>query len=343
MQRGGARANIERAVKTAVKAALKYGAPAGVSYLAGAKGKKAAVSTGRSYTVTKTKRKNNKGKSITHVSPDLHYNHGKATRYSDKFSRKVREAAAAIDTQTIKGTMQMTSNIGQCNYAVPHLLYDPDHMVTLNSHLSGYPDGKFLVRNAISTIQLANARNSCANIRIYECQARTDVPYQSGAYVTPYNYLITGWTDAGLASTLNDIAGNAFSSSAFCTWFKVLDVKVITLNPGECKRLTLEDKQSTSINMERWHPGGSKLSIAHARKTKFFLFQYWGQTVNDSVTEALVSTDAVKIDCLHTVKYTFQYVLDQNKTNYTSGALDAVAIPEFVNENTSAIITGASA
>ncbi|AXH78325.1 MAG: hypothetical protein [Circular genetic element sp.] len=303
-----------------------------------------APRTRRSNTVVSTRNKKKKSYNMSYnATPSINYNHGKALYISPKFIRAVKQAGAAVDVQHFKGVDQFTSLVGECNYSVPHVLYDPTHIQTMNNNAGNFKDGKFLVRRALSMIQLVNARNSCATIRVYECEARSDVPYKSGTYVSPYNYLTLGWDNASLSSMLNNISGNAFSSSAFTTWFKVLDVKVISLNPGECKIFTLEDKSSTLINMERWFPNAEQLSIAHGRKTKFLMFQYWGQTVNDSTNTVLVSTDAVKIDCIHTLKYEYQYIQDTNATVYSTGTFNTVSTPEFINENTSAVVTGASA
>lgn len=339
-----------------VRRGLGFAAAAGVRYLNRLKpvksvlkfSKDSAVSRGvRKYAPAKTlttTRKRGPGKAKNTQAPQLNWNHGRAAKLSKKFVKNVRQAAAAIDVQQLRGTSQMSAAIGNCEYHIPAMLYDPTDISVINGHCGSYVDGKFLIRNAVHTLQMTNQRNSCANLRIYECEARSDVPYNATGAYQVYDYLYQGWVGAGLAGNATDIGANAFSSPLFTTWFKVNDVKVVLLNPGECKRFTLEDKSSTLINMQRWKPFGLQRTLCHQKKTKFLIYQVWGQTVEDSVQTTQISTDVVKLDCVWSTKYEYQYIVDTNPTIFTSGSLGTISnFPEFINENTSQPMTGASA
>jgi len=276
--------------------------------------------------------------------PALTYSHGRHLVESKKFVQKVRDAISNNNVEQLQLVAQFTSAPGLCAYFQPSQLYDPDDVGIIRAHIIGTPTAyqtfKFLVKSAEMNYQITLSHDTAAFMRVYECEARGDVP-ETNTLTTPLAYLNQGWTDLGYAANATDYRSTVFSSPLFCTWYKVKSTKVIEFQPGETKRFNLIDKSPTLVNCERWQPAGSNSTlVSKQRKSKFLVFQVWGQNVDDSATGAIVTLDHTKFNVVMTKRYEFRWSQDYDTNIFTDGSAlsTATGAYSFINPDTDQVI-----
>jgi hypothetical protein len=273
--------------------------------------------------------------------PGTFYNHGQKMQLSKSFQKKCRAAVSNNNVQQFKTTCLFTSGFGVANYYVPVQLYDPVDVSTVLSHItSATPTTKFEITDAKVDYQLTNQHDSTCYIRVYECEARGDVPL-SATLSSVILYLYQGFTDVGDGSDATDASGTAFASGLFTTWYKINSVKVVDMQPGAVKRFSIHDASTQLINFERWYPGNTNTILSRQKATKFLMFQVWGQTVNDATSSTLVSTDITKIDGIITKRYQFRWSQDVNTSTYSSGSFGNVTTASFIDAATDAVTVNA--
>lgn len=297
---------------------------------------------------SKTFTKNTKKQSLTHHSstaqPAITFRHGRSSNLNKKFVQKVRSALTSKNSQNFISTQCKTSGIGDCTYSQSPVILGPDHVSVIAGNMgsSNYTK-KFTIQNVLMNCSLTNQSSGVMCLRVYECMYRTDCPY-SATYPSPLSLLGVGFTDAGLTTNITNIAGTAYQSPAFCSWIKIINVRQVELNAGETKHISIRNNNSKFVNLEKYAVGGAGYSIqGFGRYSKFLLFQQWGQTVNDSVSTTVVSTDRTKLDFVFTVKYEYTWLDDYTNNVYTSGSLGAVNTAQYVNETTGSVVTDTQA
>lgn len=298
------------------------------------------------YNKTKTNRKTKtKNTNDGTIAPNRNYIHGRPNKISKKFQMKCREAVSNVNTQVLASSTAVTTAIGLCGYYVSPMLIDPIDCQTMNLHIAGGGQTRrYVIKDSNLSCQISNCSNNSSYLRVYECVARQDTPVNSGlGYLSPKDYLTVGWTDAGLTSMATNIAGTAFSSPAFVTHFKISKVSTIQFRPGEVRRIVLADKSSFLCNAERYEAGGSLTLMSFAKRTRFFVFQQWGDVINDSSVKTNVNIDATKFDYVFTKRYQFQWNNDYDNTLFTSSTLPTITTAEEINDLTGAVQNSAEA
>ena len=296
-----------------------------------------------SYTQPKRRRPGRVSHSNT-AQPVEVFKHGKKPYVNKKFIQAVRQAITSTDTLQRVASTASLSNIGHCKYVQSPVLLGVDAIHQIALHLPTTNDtNRFTVKDSLLDVSLTNQSVGVACMRVYECEFRHDVPY-TGSYLTPEAILNRGWIDAGYSGNSTDITSTVFTSPAFTTWFKVITVRKYELNAGETKHLILKDSSPFTLTKERYAVGGTAFSIqGFRRRSKFFIFQQWGQVVNDLTDTSIVSTDATKIDFVYTQRYNYTWCDDITNNVYKEGSLGNVITARFVNEASGAVTTDAQA
>lgn len=278
------------------------------------------------------------------AQPALYFKHGKKPYINKKFISKVRSALTSTDSHQFLSTMCKTSGIGDCTYSISPVILEPDHVSAIQANIgASNATKKFTIRNANLSTSLTNQSSGVVCLRVYECMFRTDCPYSSGN-PDPLSMLLNGFTNAALATNSTNIAGTAFQSPAFTSWIKIIAVRQVELNAGETKHITIRNNASKLVNLEKYSIAGSAYSLmGFGKYSKFLLFQQWGQTVNDSTSTTVVSTDRTKLDFVFTVKYDYTWMDDYTNTIYTTGSLGAVNTAQYINELTGGTVTDTQA
>nr|WAE42522.1 MAG: capsid protein [Cressdnaviricota sp.] len=285
------------------------------------------------------------------------FGHGKHRGVKPNFVRKVRQAASEPNYYDFTGTDKFTATSGVCCYWTSPMLYqqsDVQAMAAKIPNVGGtgtpYSQYKYTIDNASLQCQLVNASNSQAVLKVYECQCRFDLP-TNASFPFAYSYLVQGFTDAGLGTAvgLTAINGSPFQSPAFCEHFKITKVRVLKFNPGEQKIVRLNDKSPLNINMNRYYGATTQLIEGVARRSKFLLFQLYGQVGTDSANVSHIGTMPVVCNTIYTQRYTYFWTADP-QTSTTVGvsftqngdqvAQTVLTTPSIIEEMTGAAVAG---
>ena len=314
----------------------------GKSYMGAKKASKPAVAVKRKPRIANPlyRRKPRRLEHSSTAQPIEVFKHGRKPRLSRKFVQAVRSAISSTDTYQKVSTQAVFSNIGECTYSQSPMLLGVDDVYNMSLKLPGTVNNtsRFTIKDSTLDVSLVNQSNGVVCLQVYECQCRHDVPF-SASYASPLPILADGWSDAGYAGNVTDITSNVFSSPAFTTWFKVIKVHKYELNGGETKHIMIKDSSPFTINKERIAISGVGYNVMGFRKrSKFLIFQQWGQAVNDQADGTHISTDRTKIDFIYKQVYDFTWVDDFTNTVYKSGSLDAVTTARFVQEASGTVI-----
>lgn len=276
------------------------------------------------------------------------FKHGRRIKVSAKFVKKAREAVASENYFNLKSVGAYLCNSSQCQYWGSPTLYSylEVHQMAVNINASAAVDYtmKYLVKSATLTCQVVNSTNAQAYLRVYECTPRNDIPATG---VLPMTLLSNGFLDSqGTSDGLTDIDQTAFGSSAFCQGYRMSHVRLVKFNPGEQKVFTITDLSPQLINMARWNNQGTQMIYGIRNKSRFFLFQCWGQVATDSANTAHVGTTIETFRVLYTMKYAYQFISDYTTNVFQGTCTDAagnsavmttLTTPSIIEEMTGAV------
>lgn len=259
----------------------------------------------------------------------LAFVHGRAPKTSTKFINKVRLAVEAKNVYLTNSTYRMPTTVGTCDYIQGPQINDPTTLNAINANMAGGGvNEKFQVISATSVAQVTNMSNASSFVRVYECMCRQDTPANiTGSSIggTPWVYLYDeGMTDlpsAGSASA-NDLSSTLFMSTEFTTRCSILKVKTVEFRPGETRRFTLVDKKPWVLNMARIVDGTGLLLCGLAKRTRFLIFQVWGDTA-DSTTGTVTTTSvtATSLSVVQNNRYEYSWTQDYSNNIYRGTAL----------------------
>ena len=296
-------------------------------------------SSSRSRTTTVTRTKARPFGASGSAQPITTFKHGKQQKINKKFINKVRQAVSSADTYQTKNSIAIFGQYGECAYSISPVLYGTDDMSNIANLLGASNATKrFQIRDGNLHTSITNQSSGVCCMRVYECQFRYDVPY-SPPYSDPLLIANRGWVDAGYPNNKIDLSSTVFSSPAFCSRFKVLNVRQIELNAGETKHIVVSNRSPTIIDMERYATGGTSYSIIGTKTARFLMFQQWGQVVNDATTTTNVSTDRTKVDFLFGRRYTYTWTSDYTNTLTSTSSVPTITTAQYINETTGAKIS----
>lgn len=261
--------------------------------------------------------------------------HGSQMQMSKDFIRKVRQAVSSVNTYQLVTPSAILSPIGQCIYSFTTLNQCSDLLAIAALIPSTNNTQKYTLLDSEVDCNITNQSSGQAYLRVYEVIPRHDCPGALGNVLAP---LYQGFTDTGYAANSTNINSTAFQSPQFTTWYKILKVRTIEFAPGQNMKLTLKDLKSRVINLEHLQTTAYLAGVMRS-----FVFQQWGQAVNDSVTKTNVSTDATKFDFVFTSRYHYTYTPDTTNTVTNAGTLGTVNVAEYIQPLTGAVITDTEA
>lgn len=312
-----------------------------------------AASTGR-YIKRRPKSTRNKVK-ITggYNNQQVSYKTGRKVKLTKNFIAKCRESTAPKSVLNLSCTSKVFATPGTQNWTMSPMMYQYADILNIADIIDSTHDSqlKFTITSSDLQCRLCNSSNGQGQLMIYECQAREDVPYTTGGVINPYTYLTSGWGDEGLGVG-TDLSVTPFQSAAFCSKFKIVNVKTLKFNPGEEKIFRLTDDSIYNVNMNRWKDGSNQLLIAIRRKCKFLLFRFNGQVAASGLTgsaSAQIGTTELALNSLFTQRYTYWYnlpvdpIVDTVRGITADGINNVVstpALPVFIQEMTGQSATG---
>nr|WAE42534.1 MAG: capsid protein [Cressdnaviricota sp.] len=275
--------------------------------------------------------------------------HGRAIKLKPSFIKKVRAAATNPNYYNLKSVALYACASSQCAYFGSPSLYSYLEVNAMGANINNTAHSeytvKYFVQSASLECMLVNATNAQAYVRVYECTPRNDIP---ASQRLPLQLLSDGFssTQAGSADGPTDIDQTAFASPAFCCSYRISNVRVLKFNPGEQKTVTLKDLSPQLINMARWISDGNQLLYGIRRKSRFLLFQIWGQVATDSANLNHVGTTIDTVRVVYTMKYEYKFIADVTTTQFqgtctdqagTSATLTTLTTPQLVEEMTGAV------
>lgn len=224
--------------------------------------------------------------------------------------------AFAISTKNTIG-ISLTSALG-VNHGLQlgHATVNIDDPLTVSTLLTALTAAHVVDPSEVAQVDTVYTKDwkahaeytNCSNMDYYVCAylcvARKDIPlsetsslaiYQAG-FADPRE--INPTASSIIASTTIGIT--PYQNRRFCEYYKVVKVVKQTLLAGRSMHLSLLDK-----NPKRWTLTGTAEYIGHRSKSKFWLVNFRGQTVNDNTGAVgpvfpAVSTSPVLVDCVQT-------------------------------------------
>lgn len=279
----------------------------------------------------------------------ISYSSGKAKGVSEAFIAKVKMAASLPNVITFRGVYKANCVSGQCSYICFPMLYYTTDILAINAAIGAATANctRFTCDDATQEVQVANVTDVQVFARVYQCEAREDIPLQPN--YAPYGELTDGFTDAGVGAGAGqtDLTLTAFQSPGFVEDFKITSVKRFKFNPGETKVFTLHDKSPNNINMARWQNSGQQSIYCQRKRSRFLMLQFWGQVAGDTANLTHVGTAPCSLDCVGTTRYTYRFTQQAAMKETLTGVLTwgdgsapqitaPLLAPLFVNELTGA-------
>lgn len=256
------------------------------------------------------------------------------------FARRVEEVLFPENSTSSVTNTQLTASIGQCGWIAFNLGLVGDYEACLGEAVGTTSiNQKILICSQNFSLNITSMTNENSYLRYYVLEPRYDLTDQ-------FNLLSginSGFADSGApvngdAKQVNtDLSSTLYENVRMMSLFKVLKDKTIEMEAGQSQKINLENNHSFVYNHEIQVATGSHYTALKGHKTLFLVMQCWGQTVDDSVNPALVSTGSVKFSIIETQRINYRYC---NPTFGIHGkvatSLGAVAIAEAINEETGA-------
>lgn len=268
----------------------------------------------------------------------LSYKHGKSMKLSQGFINKVKTAASNFNCLILKAVNNITQTKGLGTYTGTPLLYGASDIYNLWVAIgSANVSQRFVIDGVSQTNLITNNDNSVLNCRVYECEARYDIPNpNSSAAQTPIAQLVAGFTESGYTNAMTDTGSTAFQSSDFVCHWKVNSVKLLKFQPGEQKTFTLADKSPQSIYIPRWFQGvpGSSTGILNGlrKRSRFLLYQFWGSPALDSASLTHIGLTGLNVSVHSTVRYDYRWSQDYDNTSVqgTATMADGTQVAPYI-------------
>ncbi len=225
----------------------------------------------------------------------------------------------------------------------------------------GELEQKFIIKDCNVVHTLTNTNLGHCYITAYKCMARRDIPLNEG-YQDPRVVLGDGYYQRSidtvrgsnnLGVTLDSLS--IFDSHKFCSMFKVLRVKRVSLDGGMSKSFYIR-RGCHLVNMQHYFTSfarsgagstwiNSTSDYSHRKGELFYLFAITGQVMDDSTTITNLGASRPKIDMITRVHY--NYVNDDlNLPLITVAApigYGAVNVGQYVDDEKGGIVNDANA
>jgi hypothetical protein len=273
------------------------------------------------------------------IAPNKNYVFGRRPRINTNFIKKVRAAVSNKDVYNNIYSVSASASIGTCVYTQVGTVYDPNDYNAMSQVINAGASTsttKFEINSATLTSQISNCSTNSSYLRVYLCAARNDIPYISGLTNTT-SILTDGFTESGGNSS--DVSQTAFQSSAFVQHFKIIKVQDIQFRPGEVRKFTIRRNKARLVNMARTFNSSNTRILLMEKGSMFFLFQQWGDVINDSITKTNVNLDATKFDFVSYRRYDFSWSQNWKTVVTSTSSLPTITTAEEVNDLTGATQT----
>lgn len=256
------------------------------------------------------------------VAPLISYQHGRPMRIDPYFRKKVMDAMTAINSRTYITPVQTSSVYDSTAFTMSANLYDPAQMRDVGNQIANVNVSSFVVRDTNMDIQIVNQSTGSAFLRCYECVFREDTPY-TATYNSPLANLIQGLTDAGTTNVYS-LPVTVFQSPAFVQHYKVEHVRVLQFRPGESRVINVSDNNPFNVRIDRFYENNTLLLDGIRGRTRFIIFQQWGQLGDDAATTNIVATIPTKFNFITTTRINWGYSVDSLNTNTQTSSLSVI-------------------
>lgn len=264
-----------------------------------------------------------------YLDQSISFHHGKPQRINSKFRSRVINSIGAPQETVFKnvGTYSAPATTSQ-NTAVyfgSPIMYS---VADLSQFLpSPFAATRIQMMHCHQSTTITNSSNAQAEMRIYECQSRYDIPWNS-ATSWPISVLTNGFLSSGDAGQINDPTSTPFQSSDFVATWKILRTRMVKFNPGEQKEFTLSDDYPWNLNGGRYYTDVNTAQIlCPGKKGRFLLFQAHGQIMsNNNGTSSSINYSNNIFHAFYITRYTWKAIARNQLTVSTDVSQDAAGV-----------------
>lgn len=198
-------------------------------------------------------------------------------------------------------------------------------------------------------VEIINCQLTIANIRIYHCHPRRDVPTACVGQTTITGLVQNGFADQALLSSTGGVImptynpeTTLYDNPEFTRLFKIESCKRFQMNPGESMRI--EDGTRGPFIIDSVYAGNSTDYLA-TKRTHFFIIQHWGQVGADSTNPNGTGIGFVpsKLDMIEKKYFMLKgSAYGANQSQFVSNLGTLAGATQVISDLTGAVVSGST-
>lgn len=268
-----------------------------------------------------------------------------APKLSYSMENKIRKSLTAVNHQLFQdqGKVLQTSP-GFGTFEVFELNDCPEvyDLMTQNG-ITPKRTGKFNIHDSSMEIIATNQSSNQYDIRIYEYVARQDLPATldtgTGSTVNPTTEWVVengfSFMYGGNKPTQFALSVTLFDNPLFCSYYKILNVRNISLPAGRTLNLKMDCNRSRSINPLLWSQVDT---VTDAGYTRGYVIQVRSQMIFQNDASAAGSTGYISLPYVQLRRYNWTWLEPgTSKGQIEDNINHTITSPSYVNPQSGAI------
>lgn len=290
------------------------------------------IKSGRSYTLTKTKKRQKFGKVYSH-GDNASFSYNTITGKSNL--RNFRSLASrVVNPQTIRANGASNWTVGYGVQSVNVLGFMSKSQLTAiktaaNAGSATDNNVKLFLKTGQMKISFRNCSNTNMRVTLYDIVTKKMPP--ATTLDSPTEAWVKGLTDFNVTNTNTTVGMTPLKSPEFREYFAINKATSLSLEPGQEHQHTVNHKWNKLINSTVFDNAASE-SIPGL--TRWFMLVFHGTLGHEALDASTVTTASGKLDYMFTSQYSYGYLNEVKPSFANTNTLDTtITTFQFMGES----------